>query len=178
LASRVVEAIALTGVFGRRSESISKLLTDIVERDRQDIGESEVVRLFEARDKDFAAVCEAADHVRASVVAMSLPTSSIATSTTRTSVLTAVGFVLLKGNAAARERKSRICWNWTRSAKEFGSLDSRATEVCLQGGIHPSFTGETYISILRAVKKAVPAMHVHAFSPLESCMERLHSASA
>ena len=42
-----------------------------------------------------------------------------------------------------------------------------ATEVCLQGGIHPSFTGETYLDIVRAVKAAVPAMHVHAFSPLE-----------
>jgi FO synthase len=42
-----------------------------------------------------------------------------------------------------------------------------ATEVCLQGGIHPNFTGETYFDILRAVKNAVPAMHVHAFSPLE-----------
>ena len=42
-----------------------------------------------------------------------------------------------------------------------------ATEVCLQGGIHPSFTGETYLNIVRAVKEAVPSMHVHAFSPLE-----------
>jgi FO synthase len=42
-----------------------------------------------------------------------------------------------------------------------------ATEVCLQGGIHPSFTGETYLNIVRAVKEAVPRMHVHAFSPLE-----------
>jgi FO synthase len=42
-----------------------------------------------------------------------------------------------------------------------------ATEVCLQGGIHPSFTGETYLDIVRAVKAAVPGMHVHAFSPLE-----------
>jgi FO synthase len=42
-----------------------------------------------------------------------------------------------------------------------------ATEVCLQGGIHPSFTGETYVNIVRAVKDAVPRMHVHAFSPLE-----------
>jgi FO synthase len=42
-----------------------------------------------------------------------------------------------------------------------------ATEVCLQGGIHPSFTGETYLNIVRAVKDAVPGMHVHAFSPLE-----------
>jgi FO synthase len=42
-----------------------------------------------------------------------------------------------------------------------------ATEVCLQGGIHPRYTGETYVSILEAVKAAEPAMHVHAFSPLE-----------
>ena len=50
------------------------------------------------------------------------------------------------------------------------SLEARergATEVCLQGGIHPSFTGETYLDILRAVKSADPEMHVHAFSPLE-----------
>lgn len=42
-----------------------------------------------------------------------------------------------------------------------------ATEVCLQGGIHPDFDGDTYLAYLKAVKTAVPAMHVHAFSPLE-----------
>ena len=41
------------------------------------------------------------------------------------------------------------------------------TEVCMQGGIHPDYTGETYLDICRAVTSAVPAMHVHAFSPLE-----------
>jgi len=47
------------------------------------------------------------------------------------------------------------------------AADAGATEVCLQGGIHPSFTGDTYLSIVRAVKEAVPWIHVHAFSPLE-----------
>jgi FO synthase len=42
-----------------------------------------------------------------------------------------------------------------------------ATEVCLQGGIHPDYTGETYLAICRAIKAAVPQMHIHAFSPLE-----------
>lgn len=42
-----------------------------------------------------------------------------------------------------------------------------ATEVCLQGGIHPAFTGQTYLDVLRAVKEAAPDIHVHAFSPLE-----------
>lgn len=44
-----------------------------------------------------------------------------------------------------------------------------ATEVCMQGGIHPDYTGEVYIDIVKAVKQAVPQMHVHAFSPLEVC---------
>jgi FO synthase len=42
-----------------------------------------------------------------------------------------------------------------------------ATEVCMQGGIHPEYTGATYLDICRAVKAAVPRMHIHAFSPLE-----------
>jgi FO synthase len=42
-----------------------------------------------------------------------------------------------------------------------------AVEVCLQGGIHPEYTGQTYLDILRAIKTDLPDMHVHAFSPLE-----------
>ena len=50
----------------------------------------------------------------------------------------------------------------TREAWERG-----ATEVCMQGGIHPAYTGETYLALLGAAKAAVPGIHVHAFSPLE-----------
>jgi FO synthase len=42
-----------------------------------------------------------------------------------------------------------------------------ATEVCLQGGIHPEFTGEFYVTVVEAIKAAVPDMHVHGFTPLE-----------
>jgi FO synthase len=42
-----------------------------------------------------------------------------------------------------------------------------ATEVCMQGGIHPDYTGQTYLDIVATVKTAVPEMHIHAFSPLE-----------
>jgi FO synthase len=41
------------------------------------------------------------------------------------------------------------------------------TEVCLQGGIHPGFTGTWYLDLVRAIKAALPELHVHAFSPLE-----------
>jgi FO synthase len=42
-----------------------------------------------------------------------------------------------------------------------------ATEVCMQGGIHPRFTGRDYLAILATAKAAAPGIHVHAFSPLE-----------
>jgi 7,8-didemethyl-8-hydroxy-5-deazariboflavin synthase CofH subunit len=45
--------------------------------------------------------------------------------------------------------------------------EAGATEVCLQGGIHPEFTGDFYVSVVEAVKSAVPGMHVHGFTPLE-----------
>jgi FO synthase len=58
---------------------------------------------------------------------------------------------------SAEEISSRVSEAWDRGA----------TEVCLQGGIHPSYTGQTYVDVIRAVKRARPEMHVHAFSPLE-----------
>jgi FO synthase len=42
-----------------------------------------------------------------------------------------------------------------------------ATEVCIQGGIHPDLPGDHYFQILRAIKARVPEMHIHAFSPME-----------
>lgn len=50
-------------------------------------------------------------------------------------------------------------------AKE--AWDRGAVEVCLQGGIHPKYTGQTYLDILSAIKTELPGIHVHAFSPLE-----------
>lgn len=42
-----------------------------------------------------------------------------------------------------------------------------ATEVCMQGGIHPKYSGQKYLDLVRLVKQVAPDMHVHAFSPLE-----------
>jgi FO synthase len=52
-----------------------------------------------------------------------------------------------------------------RRAEEAWALG--ATEVCMQGGIHPDLPGTAYFDIVRAVKTRVPDMHVHAFSPME-----------
>ncbi len=47
------------------------------------------------------------------------------------------------------------------------AIDRGATEVCLQGGIHPKYSGETYLDIVRAIRSASSSIHIHAFSPLE-----------
>jgi len=41
------------------------------------------------------------------------------------------------------------------------------TEVCIQGGLHPDIPGDHYLKLLQAVKRRVPGMHIHAFSPFE-----------
>ncbi|HEX3326507.1 MAG TPA: 5-amino-6-(D-ribitylamino)uracil--L-tyrosine 4-hydroxyphenyl transferase CofH [Actinomycetota bacterium] len=53
------------------------------------------------------------------------------------------------------------------AARAREAWDSGATEVCMQGGIHHSFTGDNYVEYLRAVKEEIPEMHVHAFTALE-----------
>ena len=45
--------------------------------------------------------------------------------------------------------------------------DTGATEVCLQGGIHPDFDGDYYIEVAKAVKAAAPEIHIHGFTALE-----------
>jgi FO synthase len=52
-------------------------------------------------------------------------------------------------------------------ARTVEAAERGATEVCLQGGIHPEFTGDFYVSVVEAIKAAVPDMHIHGFTPLE-----------
>ena len=47
------------------------------------------------------------------------------------------------------------------------AVDAGATEVCMQGGIHPDLPGTAYVDLARAVKAEAPGIHLHAFSPME-----------
>jgi FO synthase len=151
------------------SAELPKLLDDIVDQRAGDIGNGDIERLFEARDSDFAAVCAAADHVRASVVG-DVATYVVNRNINYTNICSyGCGFCAFSKGKRKREGAEKP---YLLDLDEIGARVTEAwmrgaTEVCLQGGIHPSFTGETYVDILRAVKKSVPAMHVHAFSPLE-----------
>ena len=126
-------------------------------------------RLFEARDADYRYLCEAADQVRRSVSG-DVVRYVVNRNINYTNICTyKCGFCAfskgkthedLRGkpyDLSLAELSRRVKEAWVRGA----------TEVCMQGGIHPDYTGETYLEICRAVKSAVPDMHIHAFSPLE-----------
>lgn len=151
------------------STDLARLLDNLVAGRANDIAAHDIVRLFEARQADFTAVCEAADQLRESVVGDSA-TYVVNRNINYTNICTyRCGFCAFSKGKRRHEGAEKP---YLLDLDEIGARTREAwsrgaTEVCLQGGIHPTFTGETYIAILRAVKKSVPAMHVHAFSPLE-----------
>jgi FO synthase len=133
------------------------------------LSEPDIVALFAARGADFERVCASADALRAAVNG-----DRVAYVVNRNINYTNVCYfrcqfcAFSKGKLSANLRgrpydldlgeiQRRCLEAWERGA----------TEVCLQGGIHPDYTGATYLSICRAIKAVTPDMHVHAFSPLE-----------
>lgn len=133
------------------------------------LDEGAIVRLFSAHDADFAHICASADALRRRVKGDTL-TYVINRNINYTNVC-----YFKCGFCAFSKRKPSETAGETWYDLDEGEIARRtreawargATEVCMQGGIHPHYTGNTYLDIVRTVKNAVPAMHVHAFSPLE-----------
>jgi len=135
----------------------------------QSLTEDEIVTLFSARGSDAAAVRAAADAVRSEkcgdVVAY-VVNRNINYTNVCNYKCTFCAFS--KGSSAAQLRGMPYDLESAEIARRVTEAWERgATEVCMQGGIHPDYTGATYLEICRIVKRAVPQMHIHAFSPLE-----------
>jgi FO synthase len=133
------------------------------------LNEADIVRLFSVAGRDLDEVIAAADQLRHESVGDTV-TYVINRNINYTNIcLYHCGFCAFsKGRGAADLRGPAYNLELDEVARRtVEAAAAGATEVCLQGGIHPSFTGQTYLSIVRAVKEAVPWMHVHAFSPLE-----------
>lgn len=131
--------------------------------------EDDVTALFEARGVDLGAVLAAADELRREVVGDEV-TYVVTRNVNYTNVCYfRCGFCAFsKGKLAANLRGKPYLVpveEIVRRARE--AWDRGAVEICLQGGIHPAFTGDTYLEICAAVKEALPDLHVHAFSALE-----------
>ncbi|HXE26506.1 MAG TPA: 5-amino-6-(D-ribitylamino)uracil--L-tyrosine 4-hydroxyphenyl transferase CofH [Roseiarcus sp.] len=133
------------------------------------LDEPEIVRLFAARDADFRRVVSAADELRRETsgdIVRYVVNRNINYTNICSYRCTFCAFSKGKTHEALRGAPYDLdLGEIVRRAAE--AWERGATEVCLQGGIHPDYTGETYLSICRAIKAAVPDMHLHAFSPLE-----------
>lgn len=131
--------------------------------------EQEVVRLFSVRGVDVDHVCAAADRLRARtsgdvvryVVNRNINYTNVC--------IYKCGFCAFSKGKTSEQLRGRPYdlsdEEMQRRVQE--AWDRGATEVCMQGGINPHYTGDTYLSILRIAKQQVSDMHVHAFSPLE-----------
>jgi FO synthase len=136
---------------------------------RAELGEEEITRLFRARGHERDRVFAAADSLRREVRG-----DEVSYVVTRNIQYTNVcyfrcGFCAFsKGKLAANLRGAPYFVPHEEIVRRCEEAWERgATEVCLQGGIHPAFTGDYYLSVVRAIKEAVPGLHVHAFSALE-----------
>jgi len=138
-------------------------------RDEIELAEDDITELFRARGHDVGAIVATADALRREVCG-----DTVTYVVTRNINYTNVcyfrcGFCAFsKGKLAANLRGAPYLVPLDEIVRRCEEAWERGgTEVCLQGGIHPAFTGDFYLDICRAIKEVLPDLHVHAFSALE-----------
>ena len=135
----------------------------------EDLTQADVIRLFAARGGELAAVTGAADEIRQRING-----DAVSYAVVRNINYTNVCYFKCQFCAFSKGKLSENLrgrpYNLdhgeiARRARE--AWDRGGSEVCMQGGIHPEYTGQTYLDILATVREAAPGLHIHAFSPLE-----------
>ena len=135
----------------------------------QELGVDEIVTLFTARGPEVAAVCDVADDVRRRSVGDTVTyvrNRNINYTNVCTFKCRFCGFS--KGPLSLNLRGTPYLLtidDIRQRVRE--AVDVGATEICLQGGIHPNFDGDYYIHVARAVRDAAPGIHIHGFTALE-----------
>ncbi len=135
----------------------------------QELGEEQIVALFGARGPEVRAVAELADELRRQAVG-AVVTFVRNRNINYTNVCTfrCRFCAFSKGPLSLNLRGAPYLLGLDEVAARVVQADALgATEVTLQGGIHPSFDGDYYIEVARAVHDAVPGMHIHGFTALE-----------
>ncbi|WP_381566617.1 bifunctional FO biosynthesis protein CofGH [Streptomyces eurythermus] len=127
--------------------------------------DAEALALLHADGPALDALCRVADDVRRSAVG-----DDVTYIVTRNINFTNVCYTGCRFCAFAQRRTDADAY--TLSLEQVADRAQQAwevgaVEVCMQGGIHPDLPGTAYFDIAKAVKKRVPGMHVHAFSPME-----------
>jgi FO synthase len=145
--------------------------TSTIDRARRGdmLEEADIVALFAARGPAFDDICGQADALRAQVSG-----GTVSYVVTRNINYTNVCVHACRFCAFSKGRTHEdlrgLPYDLDRaefSRRVTEAWQRGATEICLQGGIHPDYDGNTYLAIVRAAREAAPDIHIHAFSPLE-----------
>jgi FO synthase len=137
--------------------------------DGEDVGLEEIVTLLGARGPEVAAVAEVADQLRRDAVGddvtfvrnRNINYTNVCTFRCRFCAFSKGPLSLnLRGAPYLLELEDI-------QHRVIEAVECGATEVCLQGGIHPDFDGDYYLSVVRAVRSVAPTIHVHGFTALE-----------
>jgi FO synthase len=161
------EVVLPPPVPARAGGAVGEVLDGVVAG--EEVGVDEIVTLFTARGREVARVAEVADQLRRDTVGddvtfvrnRNINYTNVCTFKCRFCAFSKGPLSLnLRGNPYLldiEEIQRRVV-----EAVECG-----ATEVCMQGGIHPDFDGDTYADICAAIKAVAPSIHVHGFTALE-----------
>jgi FO synthase len=135
----------------------------------QEVGEDEIVTLFSARGREVVAVAEVADELRRQAVGDVVTwVSNRNINYTNVCTFKCKFCAFSKGPMSENLRgKPYLLTLEDIQRKVVEAVELGATEVCLQGGIHPSFDGDYYVDVAQAVQDVAPDIHIHGFTALE-----------
>jgi 7,8-didemethyl-8-hydroxy-5-deazariboflavin synthase CofH subunit/7,8-didemethyl-8-hydroxy-5-deazariboflavin synthase CofG subunit len=151
----------------RAGSAVAEVLAGVTAGQEVDV--DEIVTLFSARGREVAAVAEVADDLRRQTVG-DVVTWVANRNINYTNVCTfkCKFCAFSKGPLSLNLRGDPYLLGGDEIQRRVvEAVEAGATEVCLQGGIHPSFDGDYYVDVCRAVKDVAPGIHVHGFTALE-----------
>jgi FO synthase len=155
------------GASARAGGAVGEVLAGVLMG--QEVGIDEIVTLFSARGPEVAAVAQVADELRAQTVG-DVVTWVANRNINYTNVCTfkCKFCAFSKGPLSLNLRGTPYLLELSDITERVVEAEAKgATEVCLQGGIHPSFDGDYYLEVIRAVRAASEAIHIHGFTALE-----------
>lgn len=152
---------------GRAHGRIAEILEGV--NAGEEVGVEEIEALFQARGSEVIAVANTADALREQVngdVVTYVANRNINYTNVCTFKCQFCGFS--KGPLSLNLRGAPYLLTLDDMAERVvEAQELGATEVCLQGGIHPDFDGDYYVDVIEAVHSAAPGIHIHGFTALE-----------
>jgi FO synthase len=164
------DALPVTKAWAEQRRSPERLDEDVRRALRnasegRDISDDEALALFRAEGDGLEALCGVADDLRRDAVG-----DDVTYVVNRNINFTNVCYVGCRFCAFAQREVDAESYTLTLSEVADRAEEARdwgATEICMQGGIHPDLPGTFYFDLLDALKSRTPELHLHAFSPME-----------